>query len=263
MNYPSLRFEVSERIGVITFTSESRLNAIDEQRLDDLDAVLSLVEKDPDIGALIVSGGEGRAFCVGLDLDLLERAFADVGYFEKVVRRVHAIISRLEALPIPTLAAVNGYARAGGFELSLGCDFIFIAEEAKYGDVHTDAGVLPACATLRLARKIGDQRAKDIIFSARWLTGPEAVAAGVALRCVPRRDLLQAARGYLASMIDKPRACLASVKAVFQAGSRDQIQAGAELELQSFVRYMREQPFGREGYRAFLEGRVPNWKVTS
>jgi enoyl-CoA hydratase/carnithine racemase len=261
MSYSSLRFEVSDRIGVITFTNEDRLNAITEQRLDELEAVLGLVESDEGLGALILSGGEGRSFCVGLDLDLLDRAFADVSYFEQVVRRLHAIISRLEALPIPTLAAVNGYARAGGFEISLGCDFIFIAEEAKYGDVHTDAGVIPACATLRLARKIGEQRAKDIIFSARWLTGPEAVAAGVALRCVPRKDLLPAARDYLRNMIDKPRACLASVKSVFQAGSRDQIQAGAELELKSFVRYMREQPYGREGYQAFREGRTPSWKA--
>ena len=262
MSYSTLNFEVSERIGVVTFTNEKRLNAISEQRLSELEAVLGLLEQDADIGALIFHGGEGKAFCVGLDLDLLDRAFDDVAYFEVVVRRLSAIVCRIEGLPFPTLAAVNGYTRAGGFELTLGCDFIFIADEAKYGDVHTDAGVIPAFSSLRLARRIGEQRAKDLIFSARWLTGAEAVAAGVALRSVPRKELLRTAREYLRNMIDKPRACLTSVKRVFQELSREQAQAGAELELELFVRYMRDQPYGREGYRAYRENRSPRWKST-
>jgi enoyl-CoA hydratase/carnithine racemase len=196
--YRTLRYEAVGAIAKLTFATPERLNAIDEVRLAELEAVLDRLEQDTQIRALIVTG-DGRAFCVGLDLDLLGRAFDDVGYFEQVVRRLATIIARLEALPIPTIAAVNGYARAGGFEISLGLDFMIVAEEARIGDAHTDSGVVPACVSLRLARRIGEQRAKELLFTARWLTGTEAVGYGLALRCVPGDDLMAQTLGRQAT----------------------------------------------------------------
>jgi len=256
----SLRYEVTDRIGLVTFATPAALNSITEARLADLEAVLTAAEADGNLGALIITG-EGRAFCVGLDLNLLDRAFEDVGYFEQVVRRINAITTRLEALPIPTIAAINGFTRAGGFEMSLGCDFIIISDRAKYGDVHTDAGVLPACASLRLARRVGEQKAKELLWSARWLEGQEAVDFGIALKAVPADELLNESIAFARTLTDKPRACLASIKSVFQRASAEDTARGAELEIDSFLRYMREQPYGREGYRAFREGRPPAWKT--
>jgi enoyl-CoA hydratase/carnithine racemase len=255
--FSSLRYEVTDRIGLVTFATPRSLNSITEARLADLEAVLTVAEGDRDLGALVITG-EGRAFCVGLDLDLLDRAFDDLEYFERVVRRINAIITRLEALPIPTLAAINGFTRAGGFEISLGCDFILIADSAKYGDVHTDAGVLPACSSLRLARRIGEQKAKELLWTARWLDGQEAVEFGIARKAVPGDRLLEETIDFAKTLTDKPRTCLASIKSVFQQASAETIARGAEQELTAFVRYMREQPFGREGYRAFREGRPPS-----
>ncbi|WP_167073398.1 enoyl-CoA hydratase/isomerase family protein [Sphingomonas vulcanisoli] len=259
MSYSTLTYEVSDRIGVITFTQPERLNAISEARLAELEAVLDRVEADEDIGALILTG-TGKAFCVGLDLDLLERAFGDITYFEATVRRLSIIIERIEALEIPTITAVNGYARAGGFEITLGCDFLIIANEAKIGDAHTDAGVLPACVTLRLKRRVGDQRAKELMLTARWYSGAEAVAIGLALKSVPLANLLDEARAFAASIADKPRATIAAVKKVFIDGADLGVKEGTELELKSFVRYMSTEPYGREGYRAFREKRAPSWK---
>ena len=190
----TLRHDRADGIATVTFTTPDRLNAISEARLDDLEAVLDQVETDADTRVLIFTG-EGRAFCVGLDLDLLDRAFGDLAYFEATVRRLARIIERIEALPIPTIAACNGYARAGGFELILGCDFLIIADEAKIGDAHTDAGVVPACVTLRLRRRIGAQRAKELILTARWLTGQEAVAYDLALKSVPLANLQERSLG--------------------------------------------------------------------
>lgn len=261
MSMTSLRYESIGRTAVITFTTPENLNAITDTRLDELDAALALVEADQDIGALIISGGDGASFCVGLDLGLLDKAFADIGYFEQVVRRLNGIITRIEALPIPTIAAINGFARAGGFEMPLGCDFILMADEAKIGDVHTDAGVLPATASLRLKRHIGEQHAKELIWSARWLTGPQAVAIGLAFRSVPRADLLAEALAFARTFTEKPRACIASNKAVFQQGADLSVADGAECEIGLFVKYMRECPFGREGYNAYREKRLPSWKL--
>lgn len=260
MTLSSLSYEQHDGIGVVTFTTPQRLNAITEARLQDLDAVLTQAEADAGLRALVLYGGSGTSFCVGLDLDLLERAFADLDYFETVVRRLGRLVARLEALPVPTFAALNGVARAGGLELALGCDFLLIAEEARIGDVHTDAGVLPATCSLRLARRVGTARAKEIIWTARWLSAADAVAIGLALRALPRAGLLEGTLALARQMTDKPRACIATNKAVFQRGADAGVAEGVELELQQFMHYMRNEPWGREGYRAFREGRPPSWR---
>ncbi|MGZ5927007.1 MAG: enoyl-CoA hydratase/isomerase family protein [Rhizomicrobium sp.] len=262
MSYSTLTYDVSDRIGVMTFTQPNRLNALSEARLADIEAVLSKAEADKDLGAFIITG-TGNAFCVGLDLDLLERAFDDIPYFEATVRRLSVIIARIEALEIPTIAAVNGYARAGGFEMTLGCDFLVIADEAKIGDVHTDAGVVPACVTLRLKRRVGEQRAKELMWTARWYSGPEAVAIGLAIKSVPLASLLDEARAFAATMTDKPRPAIAALKQIFIEGAQLGVKEGTELELKTFVQYMTHQPYGREGYWAYREKRKPNWKRVS
>ena len=259
MSYSTLVYEVTDRIGVMTFTQPEKLNSLSEARLADIEAVLEKVEADADLGAFIITG-TGKGFCVGLDLDLLERAFDDMAYFEAVVRRLSVIIMRIEALEIPTIAAVNGFARAGGFEMTLGCDFLIIADEAKIGDAHTDAGVVPACVTLRLKRRVGEQRAKELMWTARWYTGPEAVAVGLAIKSVPLANLLKEASAFAATMTDKPRPAIAALKEIFIKGAGLGVKDGTELELKSFVNYMSREPYGREGYRAFREKREPSWK---
>lgn len=259
--FASLIYEKTDRIAIVTFDTPKRLNAISEARLTELEAVLTDLESGSDVGALILTGGEGKAFCVGLDLDLLARAFAELDYFEQVVRRVDGIITRLEALPFPTIAAINGITRAGGFEFSMGCDFVIVADDAPYGDAHTDSGVLPAAATLRLKRRVGEQRAKEMIWTSRWYVGPEAVAAGLALKSVPRAQLRAEAIAFAKTITDKPPAVIAASKRVFQQGVDLSLADGVEMELQNFMHYLRTEPYGREGYTAYCEGRLPFWKT--
>ena len=260
--FKSLLYEkVVPHIAIVTFNTPDRLNSISEQRLADLEAVLTEVEQDKTLGALILTGGEGNAYCVGLDLELLDCAFYDIPYFESVIRRLNGIVLRLEALSIPTIAAVNGYARAGGFEISMGCDFIVIADEAKIGDVHTDAGVLPAVTSMRLARRIGTQRAKEVIWTGRWLTGPQAVDCGLALWSVPRATLRAKAIEFAATMTSKPGPCISANKSVFQMSADKTIEEGVANEIAVFVRFMTEQPYGKEGYAAYREGRKPFWQT--
>lgn len=262
MAYTTLTYEVADRIGVVTFTVPERLNAISEARLADLEAALDAVEADADLGALIITGS-GSSFCVGLDLDLLDKAFDDIGYFKATVRRLSRIVLRIEALEIPTIAAINGWCRAGGFEMTLGCDFCIMADEAKIGDAHTDSGVVPAFVSLRLRRRVGDQVAKDILWTAGWYSGPEAVANGLALKSVPRVRLLDEARAYAKTITDKPRVTIATLKRIYIEGAELGVAEGTELELAKFAEYMSSQPYGREGYRAFREKRTPTWKVSN
>lgn len=260
MTYNTLRFEQADGIAIVTFSTPENLNGITPERLDEIEAVLTECETSQDVRALILTG-EGRAFCVGLDLDLLDRAFADLDWFDEVVARLNRIITRIEQLDIPTIAANNGFTRAGGFEISLGCDFMIVADEAKVGDVHTDAGVVPACVTLRLVRRVGLQRAKEILWTAKWYTGQEAVEAGLAIKSVPLATLRDEAIAFARSMTDKPRETIAVLKRVMRDGQGLDTAAGAALELKAFGNYNRTQPYGREGYTAFREKRQPNWKA--
>lgn len=259
MAFSTVRYEKADTVGILTFDTPDQMNSLTDARFADLEAVLDSVEADGELGALIIAS-TGKAFCVGLDLDLLKRAFDELDYFETVVRRLNRIITRIEALPIPTIVAVNGFARAGGFEIAMGCDFMIIADEAKIGDVHTDSGVVPACVSLRLKRRIGEQKAKELLWTARWLTGPEAVAYGMALKSVPRDRLLDEAKAFAATLTDKPRPAITSLKTIFREGATLDVAEGAELELRSFMNYMRNQPYGREGFYAFVEKRQPNWR---
>lgn len=259
MGFSTLTYAVADRIGVMTFNRPELLNSLTEERFGECEAVLDLVEADHDLGAFIITG-IGKAFCVGLDLDLLDHAFDDLAYFEQIVRRLSVIIARIESLTIPSIAAVNGYARAGGFEMVLGCDFLIIADEARIGDAHTDSGVVPACVTLRLKRRVGDQRAKEVLWTARWYKGPEAVAIGLAIKSVPLANLLDEARAFAATLTDKPRPAIAMLKNILVEGAQLGVVDGTEMELDAFIEYMRNQPYGREGYRAFREKREPTWK---
>ena len=260
MPFTTLRYDKVDRIAVATFSTPENLNGITEARLDELEAVLTDCETDEGIGALILTG-EGRAFCVGLDLDLLERTFGDLDFFDIIVARMNGIITRLEQLPIPTIVANNGFTRAGGFEISLGCDFMIVADEAKVGDVHTDAGVVPACVTLRLVRRVGAMRAKEILWTAKWYKGQAAVDIGLAMKSVPLANLLDEARAFAKTLVDKPRPALAALKAIMRDGEGLSVAEGAALELRTFSHYNRTQPYGREGYRAFREKRAPAWKA--
>lgn len=255
MKLKTLNYEVRDKVVYVTFATPKRLNSITEERLDDLNAVMDLAESDTTIHAMTITG-EGRAFCVGDDLDLLKRAFDDLDYFGDFLRRFNDVLLRLERLEIPVVAVVNGIARAGGFELAISCDIILIADEARIGDNHTQVGVMPGGgATQRLPRRIGAQAAKELIWSARWLTGPEAAACGLAWKSVPLEQLNEACEALLAGFRDKPRAVLSIVKQTMQAGEGLSLDAGIDLEIRNFVDYTRKEAYVREMVWASLKDR--------
>lgn len=258
-SFKTIELETTDKVARLTFATPESLNSITEDRLAELRQAVDLLKQDRDVRTLIISG-QGRAFCVGLDLELLKRAFVEIDYFESVVRRLNGILLDIEALPFPTIAAVNGIARAGGFEIALACDLMLIADEARIGDNHTHVGVMPGGgSTQRLPKRIGDQRAKELIWSARWLQGQEAVDYGLALRAMPLGQLSEAATELALNFAEKPGACLAAVKSAMTAGQGLPIADAVEKEIEHFVRYTGSEPYAREGFFASLEGRPPNW----
>ena len=230
--------------------------------LDHLESALDQVSDDLSIRALVITGPQQEfdsIFSVGMNIDFLGECFADpAGVFIPFVTRYHALLHRMEELPVPIIAAVNGLARAGGFELLLACDFVFIAEEAKIGDHHLASGLPPgAGAAIRAQRIMGAQRAKELLFTAAWLTSAEAVESGIALRAVPRAGLHFEIAEFIKKMLTTSRTAIAATKlALIQA---EPTRAGCDAELALFADFVTNDPLASEGYRAWIEKRKPSW----
>lgn len=254
-------FQIRDRVGYLTFDRPDRLNSITEGVIDELIEVIAAVRNHPTLVALVIRG-MGKGFCVGLDLDLLDRAFEDPVYFKSILGRYGQALLDLESLDVPVIAAVNGITRAGGFELMLACDLVLAAEEASIGDVHTSFGVVPGGgSTQRLPRKIGDQKAKELILTARWLTAGEARDYGLVLAVVPLAQLSDRTEELLDELRRKPASVLRAVKRAIRDGADLPLVRGLEIEIDEFVRHLTADPSdSREGFRAFREGRSPDWQ---
>jgi 2-(1,2-epoxy-1,2-dihydrophenyl)acetyl-CoA isomerase/putative hydratase len=205
------------------------------------EAIFQLVRDDASVKALVITGAGDNAFCMGSDLSFLEEAFQtrNFSFFRTYLGQINRFLCDLEELPVPTIAMVQGRARAGGFELLLACDFVLIADEAQVGDVHTPFGHMPGGgATQRLARKVGVQRAMDIILTGRWLSSEEAVECGIAIRRAPRVRLREATAEFARQFDDKVRDSLALSKRAMLRGWDLPLRDGIALEVQSYIEYL-------------------------
>ncbi|MGH2812728.1 MAG: enoyl-CoA hydratase/isomerase family protein [Actinomycetota bacterium] len=255
----SILLEPRDRVAYLTINRPDALNAIDEDVLTEFAENLNRVSADTSIKALVITGA-GDAFCVGLDIDLLSRAFSDLDYFRRILDRFKQLLLAVEALPVPVVVAVNGLARAGGFELILACDLVVISEAARIGDTHLAFGIVPGGgSTQRLPRRIGSQRARELILTGRWMSASEAAEAGLALTAVEPQDLPAAVEELADRFRLLSRPCLAATKSAMRLGADLPLEKALELELDEFMRYLEQEPTSREGYLAYVEGRNPSW----
>ena len=166
----------------------------------------------------------------------------------------------LENLAIPTVAVVQGFALAGGLELAMACDMTIVSNEAKLGDQHANFGLMPGGgSTQRLPRRIGMQRAMELLTTGRWLTGPEAVDWGLALRSTDEANLNAELESILSSLRDKSRESLSWIKSITRQGRDLSVNSGIQLESSAFVQYLATSTHPREGIQAFKEKRKPDF----
>lgn len=259
-SHATLDFSVDDRVAYSTFARPEVRNSLSEQSLDDLNDVVARVQQDHHLRALVLRG-QGETFCVGLEPELLATAFADLEYYEHVLTRVAATCLSLEALEVPVIAAVNGTASEVGFELALAADMIVIADEAEIGDGRGAHGRVPGGgATVRLPRAVGAQHAREILYSARLVPGPEAASIGLALRSVPSAQLDAAVAEITASLADKSRGALSTIKRQINGALGLDTPSGVEHERSEFLRYLREPGSDAiEGFNAGQQDRPPSW----
>ena len=259
MEYTNIKLEKENRVATIRLDRPDALNALSPELLTELSSAVAEAGGDESIKALVVRG-EGRAFCAGADLTYFQSTFDDPTLLPKYATQINEILRQIENLPFPAIAVVHGFALAGGLELMMACDMVLVAEDARIGDQHVNFGLMPGGgSTQRLPRRVGLQRAMELLTTGKWISGAEAADWGLALRAVPADSLDEELETLLTALRTKSRAGLALIKAVTLRGMGLSIEDGVALESHAFVQYMTTSPHPAEGIKAFIEKRQPEF----
>ena len=227
-----------------------KLNPLNEQVAREIGEAVDTAAADERVGALVVWGGE-RVFAAGADIK--EMSDQDAVQMFRYIGGFQDVFTRLERLPFVTIAAVNGYALGGGCELALACDLRIAAEDAQLGQPEILLGVIPgAGGTQRLPRLIGLGRAKELIYSGRFVKADEALRIGLVNEVVPASDVLDRALALARTYARGPRVALMAAKAAVQNGVEIDLTNGLLVERQAFAALFATED-QKLGMSSFLE----------
>jgi enoyl-CoA hydratase/carnithine racemase len=259
VEYTNIKLEKEKAAATIRLNRPDALNALSLELLEEFSHAVSSVEQDESLKALVVRG-EGRAFCAGADLMFFDSVHEGLARLNPYLQRLNGCLFQLEELPIPAIAVVHGFALAGGLELMLACDLAIAATDAHLGDQHANFGLIPGGgSTQRLPRRIGMQRAMELLTTGRWLSGTEAAEWGLVLRAVPPDVLDEELEKLLALLRGKSRTGLGWIKQVTQRGKDLPLKDGVALEGSAFVQHFATSSHPWEGIKAFKEKRQPEF----
>ena len=252
---------LEKRPGGIAFIILNRpeaANSLSVQMLQDLSSVLLEVKKDRSIRVVVLTGAGEKVFCAGADLK--ERREMSDEEAAAAVRKIGATINEVEKLPQPVIAAINGHALGGGLELALACDIRIGALEAKLGLTETSLAIIPgAGGTQRLPRLIGPGKAKELIFTARRLTGQQAMDAGILEYAVPLAELESFALTLAEEMSANGPVALVQAKLAINKGLEVDLMTGLHIEQMAYNALIQTND-RREGLEAFADKRKPVYK---
>ena len=251
--------EARDGVGVVTLNRPEKFNCINPALADALHDAIAAFEADRSVRAVVLRGA-GPHFCTGADLDEIQQARATREAMRAFVEQGVRTLTRLERSPLPVIGAVQGYCLAGGIEIMLSCDVIFAGASAKIGDQHSRYGLIPGWGgTQRLPRVVGLRRSLDLMFSARWLSAPEALDWGLANYVVEDARLFDEAFAYAAKLAKKSPGGLAAMKRLARQGLDRPLGEGLRLEVEDVVDSLRSEAVD-EGLAAFQARREPEFK---
>ena len=249
-----VRVETSDAIRTVTVQRPEKLNALNTEVMRQLEGAITAASTDASLRCLIVTGAGEKAFIAGADIGELAKLTPIEG--REHARRGQAVLDAIEGLPIPSIAAINGFAYGGGLELALACSIRVASENAKMGLPETSLGILPGYGgTQRLARLVGKAKAYELILTAeKGITAAEAEHIGLVNRVVPAGSA-HAAAVEIAKKIAAvgPTACRFAMEAI-RRGIEMPLAEGLNFEATLFGLCAATEDM-REGMNAFLEKR--------
>ncbi|HVP63025.1 MAG TPA: enoyl-CoA hydratase-related protein [Myxococcaceae bacterium] len=251
----NVRVEVEGPFATVTVDRPKALNALDTRTLQELEKAAGELSQRADILGVMVTGAGEKAFVAGADIAEMNGMDPDrARHFGALGQRVMDVIA---ALPMPVVAAVNGFALGGGCELALACDFIYASENARFGLPEVSLGILPGFGgTQRLARLVGRARAKELIFTGDMIDAAKAKEIGLVMDVVPLPKLLGHARAVLERVAKKGPLAIRRAKEAIDRGADLELADGLHIEREVFSDLF-DTADRREGMKAFLEKRPP------
>lgn len=258
MEYNNIVVQVKEGIATITFNRPEVLNALSAEALKEFSHALDKINADEDIRALILTGAGEKSFIAGADIKqfltfntLKAKSFSEMG---------HSLMNKLQELPIPVIAAVNGFALGGGCEVALACDFIYASENAMFGLSEITLGIIPGFGgTQRLSRLIGMSMAKEMIFTGKMIPAAEAKDIGLANRVCSKEKLIDEAVKTAKTIASRGKVSVRAAKQAINNGMNVNLATGCSIEIDAFALCF-TSPDAKEGTLAFLEKRKPDFK---
>lgn len=248
-----------ENIAILTINRPDKYNALNDQVVAEIGAALDELSTDDDVRAIIITGAGDKAFVSGADIGMLR----DLKSSQEVVansRRGQAMTLKIESLPKPVIAAINGYALGGGLELAIACDIRIAADTAKLGQPEINLGLNPGYGgTQRLPRLVGKGMAKLLILTGDMIDAEEALRIGLVQKVVPLADLMDEAKALAKKLATKPPLTLAACKEAIDLGLEVDLERGLSIESLEFGVLSMTEDY-KEGTSAFLEKRKPVFK---
>ncbi|UJL45484.1 enoyl-CoA hydratase/isomerase family protein [Virgibacillus sp. NKC19-16] len=252
MEYKNILLEKEGKVAVITINRPEVRNALNGETVEELLSALKTVEKDQDVGVLIFTGKGEKAFAAGADINQLTKRESMDAF---ATDSMSDIYRKIENSRLATIAAINGYALGGGFELALSCDIRIASENVKLGLPELNLGVIPgAGGTQRLMRILGKGMALDMMLTGEFLIASEAKQFGLVSKVVAQEELLIAAKEKAERILQKGPLAVQMVKLSVNKGFDVDMDTGLAIEtLAQAVLYGTEDK--REGTQAFLDKR--------
>jgi len=257
MEYKFIIFEKKEHIAKVIINRPQQLNALNLDVLKEIECALYEVKESSHIYVLIITGAGEKSFVAGADItSMKDMTVQEAIEFATLGQR---IFNSIEDLPIPVIAAVNGFALGGGCELALACDIVIASSKAKFGQPEVNLGVIPGFGgTQRLPRIVGKNKAKEIIFTGEMLSADEARAIGLVNRVVEPEKLTEEVEAISKKIISRGPVAVKCAKRAINYGIDADLYTGLELEKTLFANlFVTEDQ--KEGMKAFIEKRQPNF----
>lgn len=260
MSYENLGFEVTDGVAVITLNRPEVGNALSPDMARELSAAAVVVDDDPAIRAVVLTGA-GKLFCAGGDLAIMAEAGAEAKSIVKTMAGdLHMALSRFTRGNAPVIGAVNGTAGGAGMSMVMATDIAICSDQAKFTMAYTNAGLAPdGSSTFFMPRKIGDRRARELILTNRVLSAQEAVEWGVVNRAVAPEQVLPEAMALASKLAQGPTLAYGAAKTLLNESFEHGLEAQMELESRAIAN-MADTADGQEGIAAFHAKRKPTFK---
>lgn len=257
-HYSTLHTHTDGGVLTLTMNRPEKRNALNPAMIDELTHVLEWAGSNAACEVILLTGA-GEAFCAGLDLEHLETLSAKSPEEHRAdSERIARLLRTLYDSPKPTIAAVNGAAIAGGMGLATICDFTLAVPEAKFGYTEVKIGFIPAIVAAFLRGQIGDKHARDLLLTGRLIKAQEAFDLGLVTQVVREEDLMHEARALANRLLCNSPAAVQATKRLLSEHAHRHLDAEIEAAIRANVEARATEDF-KEGVRAFLEKRRPNW----